>query len=355
MALASPAPLDRRNRRGSGSLRDRLLVVAAMLGGLLVGGSTGFHLIEGWSWWDSFFMVVISASTVGYSAVHPMSGPGEAFAVVVIAGGVAVGSYALLVVTRFFFEGVVEGSLKRALARRRMEKELPTLRDHTIVCGYGHVGREICLQLASEMRQVVVVDQDGTAAVRAQDDGFHCVRGDASDELVLQDAGIRRAASIAVATSSDAINTYVVLTAKELNPNLHILARATSEDAPKRLRSAGANVVVAPSQIGGQRMAAMVVRPGVVDFFDLAALSDFPELAIEEIMMEAGSELEGMTIGDAHYKATWQVMILAVLPADGGKIFGPDAEHAIRVGDRLILAGHQEDLDRVEAALSKRM
>ena len=323
-----------------------------MLGGLLLGGSTGFHLIEGWSWWDSFFMVVISASTVGYSEVHPMSGPGQAFAVVVIAGGVAVGSYALLVVTRFFFEGVVEGSLKRALARRRMEKELPTIEDHTIVCGYGEVGREICFQLASELRRVVVVEQDPTAALRAQDDGFHCVRGDASDELLLRDAGIDRAASIAVATSSDAINTYVVLTAKELNPRLHILARATSEDAPKRLRSAGANVVVAPSQIGGQRMAAMVVRPGVVDFFDLAALSDFPDLAIEEIQMESGSELEGMTIGEAHYKATWQVMILAVLPTAGGRIFGPDAHHAIRAGDRLILAGHREDLDKVEAALS---
>ena len=322
-----------------------------MLAALLVFGSTGFHVIEGWSWWDSFFMVVISASTVGYSEVHDLSLPGEVFAVGVIAGGVAVGSYALLVVTRFFFEGAVEGSLKRALARRRMEKELPRIKDHTIVCGYGHVGREICVDLASELRQVVVVEQDPNVAARAQDDGFACVRGDAADELALRDAGIKRATSLAIATSSDAVNTYVVLTAREMNPALHILARATEEDAPKRLRRAGANVVVAPSQLGGKRMAAMVVRPTVVDFFDLASLSDFPDLAIEEVQMEAGSELEGMSIGDAHYKATWQVMILAVLPVDGERIFGPDAEHSIRAGDRLILAGHRKDLDRVEAAM----
>lgn len=354
MAPMSHPQSERRARRDPGSLRNRLLVVAGLLAALLVGGSAGFKVIEGWSWWDSFFMVVISASTVGYSEVHDLSLPGEVFAVVVIAGGVAVGSYALLVVTRFFFEGVVEGSLKRALARRRMEKELPSISDHTIVCGYGHVGREICVHLASELRQVVVVEQDPDVAARAQDDGFHCVRGDASDELILRDAGIVRAAALAIATSSDAINTYVVLTARDLNPRLHILARATEETAPKRLRAAGANVVVSPGQIGGQRMAAMVVRPGVVDFFDLAALSDFPDLAIEEIAMEEGSELEGMTIGEAHYKATWQVMILAVLPAEGGRIFGPEARHTIGAGDRLILAGHQRDLDRVEAAMHAR-
>ncbi len=351
--MPPPQP-DRRRPRDPGSLRNRLLVVAAMLLGLLAGGSAGFRLIEGWDWWDCFFMVVISASTVGYSEVHDLSRPGEVFAVLVIAGGVAVGSYALLVVTRFFFEGVVEGSLKRALARRRMEKELPSIRNHTIVCGYGHVGREICLDLASELRQVVVVEQDPAVAVRAQDDGLNCVRGDATDEMVLRDAGITRATSLAIATSSDAINTYVVLTARELNPRLHILARATEEDAPKRLRAAGANVVVSPSQIGGQRMAAMVVRPGVVDFFDLAALSDFPDLAIEEIVMETGAELEGMTIGEAHYKATWNVMVLAVLPAAGGRTFGPAARQAIAAGDRLILAGHRKDLDRVEAAMSGR-
>lgn len=325
----------------------------AMLVALLACGTAGFRIIEGWSWWDSFFMVVISASTVGYGEVHPLSFPGEAFAVLVIASGAAVGSYTALAVTRFFFEGIVEGSLKLALARRRMEKELPTLKDHTIVCGYGHVGREIAVHLAAEGRKVVVVEQNLDAAARAQDDGIFCVRGDATGEPALRTAGIDRASSLAVATGSDAVNTYVVLTARELNPELHILARATEEDAPKRLKAAGADVVVAPNQIGGQRMAALVVRPGVVDFLDLATLGDFPDLAIEEVVMERGAKLEDQTLGEARYKAGLHVMVLAVLPASGEPIFGPEAGYKVRAGDRLILAGRREDLARVSASLSR--
>jgi voltage-gated potassium channel len=329
-----------------------MTVAAGLLAVLLIGGTTGFRLIEGWSWWDAFFMVVISASTVGYAEVHELTRPGEVFAVVVIAGGVATGSYTLLVVTRFFFEGVVEGSLQRALARRRMEKELPRIKDHTVVCGYGHVGREICVHLAAEFRQVVVIEHDAAVVARAQDDGFLCLHGDAADEVLLRRAGITRASSLAIATSVDANNTYVVLAARELNPRLHILSRAIEEDAPKRLKAAGANVVVSPNQIGGQRMAAMVVRPGVVDFLDLAYLGDFPDIVLEEVVMQPGSQLEGMTIGEAHYKAEWQVMVLAAVSASGERVFGPDAGYTIDAGDALILAGHREDLDKVELAMS---
>lgn len=342
-------------RGGSGEtlgrgLGSRLLVAVGLLTALLGAGTLGFHLIEGWSWWDSFYMVVITASTVGFGEVHELSRPGELFTVIVVAGGVAVGSYALLVVTRTFFEGVVEGSLQRAFARRKMEKAIPKLSGHAIVCGFGHVGREICVTLAAGHRRVVVVEKSEEAVIRAQQDGFLAIRGDAADELILRDAGITRAGSLVIATSSDAINTYVVLMARELNPGLHVLSRATEEGAERRLRAAGADSVVAPNTIGGQRMASLVLRPGVVDFLD-RAFGDFPDLALEEIVMASGSELAGKTLREADYSARFKVLVLAVVRTDGERVFNPKADSNIAEGDRIIVAGNRVEVEALEAAL----
>ncbi len=318
---------------------------------LLGGGTLGFRLIEGWPWWDCFYMVLISITTVGFGEVHDLSRPGQMFVSVLIVGGMGVGSYVLLVLTRTFFEGVVEGSLQRALARRRMERELPKLTGHTIVCGYGRLGHEICVSLAAEWRVVVVVEPDAESIERARHDGFHAVHGDASDEAVLRHAGIDRADSIAVATSTDAINTYVVLSAKEMNRDILVLSRADDETAAKRLRRAGADRVVAPTQLGGQRMAHMLLRPGVVDFLDLAQLSDFPDLFIEEMAMGDGAELNGKTIMEADYSRAWRVLVLAVKRADGSRHFRPGADFKVETGDAVIVAGHREDLTNLQQAM----
>jgi len=348
MALEPPPP-----KRGSPATTvQRYVAGVAGLLLLLLAGTTGFRLIEGWSWWDSFYMVVISITTVGYGEVHPLSQPGQIFATFVILTGVGVGSFVLLTVTRSFIEGVVEGSLSRALARRRMEREIPRLNNHTIVCGYGRLGHEICVSLAAEWRTVVVIEPEAVQVEAARDEGFHCLRGDASDEQTLQNAGITRAASIAVASSSDAINTYIVLSARELNPDLFILARANDEAAVRRLKTAGADQVVAPTRIGGQRMASILVRPGVVDFLDLAGLSDFPDLFIEEVVVSEGAELANQTIIEANYNSKWQVLVLAIKSADGSRSFRPAPTTLVEPGDAVILAGHRQDLDRVEKAMS---
>lgn len=318
---------------------------------LLAGGTLGFRLIENWPWWDCFYMVLISITTVGFGEVHHLSRPGQMFVSVLIVGGMGVGSYVLLVLTRTFFEGVVEGSLQRALARRRMERELPKLSGHTIVCGYGRLGREICVSLAAEWRVVVVVEPDADSVERARHDGFHTVHGDASDEAALRHAGIARADSIAIATSTDAINTYVVLSAKEMNRDILVLSRADDETAAKRLRRAGADRVVAPTQLGGQRMAHMLLRPGVVDFLDLAQLSDFPDLFIEEMVMAPQAELRGKTIRGADYSRAWRVLVLAVKQVDGSRHFRPDADFAVEAGDAVIVAGHREDLTKLQQAM----
>ena len=232
-----------------------------------------------------------------------------------------------------------------------MERELPMLSRHTIVCGYGRLGREICVQLAAEHRVLVVIEPRPESYQRAVDDGFHAIHGDASDENVLRQAGIDRASSIAIATSTDAINTYVVLSAREMNRNLLILCRADDETAAKRMKRAGADRIVAPIHLGGQRMAHMLLRPGVVDFLDLAQLGDFPELFIEEVTMEAGAALEGRTIREADYSARWRVLVLAVKRADGTRHFRPGPDFPVHGGDQVIIAGHRDDLKELQKAM----
>jgi voltage-gated potassium channel len=332
-------------------LRKALLALVSLL--LLVAvGTAGFHLIEGWSFWDAFYMVIISITTTGYGEVHPLSHAGRLFAMFVILSGVGVGSYSLVTLSSHIFEGVVEGSLRRALARRRMQQELPKLANHTVVCGYGRLGQEICLGLRQEKRPLCVIEPDPGHAAAAEADGFLCIHGDATDEDMLRKAGVDRAATLAAATPNDAVNTYVVLTAREINPRLRILARASDDAALRRLKRAGADQVVNPMRIGGQRMAAMLVRPAVVDFLDLAQLGDFPDIFIEELRMADSAKLAGRSIRDAHYNDEWRVLVLAVRQVNGTMCFRPEPDLRVDPGDILIVAGHREDLKRLESSVA---
>jgi len=338
MALADP-------EIGPTRVRQVELAIVSLLVYLLA-ATAGFRFIEGWSWFDSLYMVVISVTTVGYGEVHELTPPGRVFAMLVIVGGVGVVSYVLLSVTRNLFEGVVEGSLQRSLTRRRVRSQLPRMKDHTIVCGYGRLGREICKELRLAGRTVVVVDPNEAKVAQAEAEGHLFVLGDASVEKVLIDAGIERAASLAIATPSDALNTYITITARDMNNAAHILARATDETAARRLRRAGATQAVSPYHVGGLRMAALLIRPAVVDFMDVASLGEFPDLFIEQLTMGEDSTLAGKTLREGNFAANYRVMVLSVKRPGGTETFLPPADEAIRPGDRLIVAGHRADLDR---------
>ncbi len=338
------APTDRR-------FAPRILLAAVSLLLLLSCGSLGFRLIEGWSWFDSLYMVVISITTVGYGEIQPLSAPGRMFAMVVILGGVGVGSYVLLTLTRFIFEGVVEGSLRRALARRRVSKEIETLSGHTIICGYGRLGQRLAKALRTAGRQVLVVEVDPGRRAQLDASGHLYLIGDAGDEGTLLAARLGEAASIAIATPSDAINTWVTLAARDLVPDILVLSRATDAQAAKRIRRAGADRTLSPLEEGGSRMASMLLRPDVVDFVDFAQLGDFEDVFIEQLEMSAGSALVGRSLREGAYGSTYGVTVLALKRPAGKLEFRPDPDTAIAAGDVLIVAGHRRDLGRVEAAL----
>ncbi len=350
MALADDSVV----RGGGGSnpvpIRQIELAIVSLLVYLL-GATAGFKYIEGWSWFDSLYMVVISMTTVGYGEVHPLSPAGRTFAMLVIVGGVGMGSYVLLTVTRKFFEGVVEGSIQRAVARRRVKSTLPRLQGHTVVCGYGRLGREICHELRLAGRTVVVVDNQSARVFRAEEDGYLFVEGDGSEERTLSAAGLERAKSLAVATPTDALNTYIVLAAREVNPDIHILARASDDVAANRMMKAGASKAVSPYQMGGLRMAALMLRPAVVDFMDVASHGDFPDIFIEQLQMGPSSSLAGQSLRGAQWQSAYKVIVLSVKQTEGEQTFLPNPDEPIEPGCLLIVAGHRTSLDKLAAAL----
>ncbi len=330
----------------------RLTIASAALVVIIALGSAGFHMVEGWSWFDSLYMTVISISTTGYGETHPLSMPGRIVAMMVILSGVGIGSYVLISLAQVLFEGVVEGSLQRTLKRYAVEKELTRLSQHTIVCGFGRFGREIVEELVRSGRRVVVVDASPERVRLAEESRLLWVHGEATDENVLKRAGVERASSLAIATASDAMNTYVVLTARELNPSLRILARATDKGAGKRLQRAGADQWISPYHVGGQRMAAMLLRPAFVDLLELASMEGGRDLLVEQIEVRPGSRLVGKSLRDGHLGEQLAVLVLAV--QSGGQMdFPPDAGKALRAGDVVVAAGTSAHLKALEALLTK--
>lgn len=332
------------------ALEKRLLFSLAALLFVILLGATGFRVVEQWSWFDSFYMTIISITTTGYGETHPLSMPGRMVAMVVIMSGVGVGSYVLVSLSQVLIEGVVEGSLQRSLQKMRIEKDLPRLSGHVVVCGFGRFGQEICAELGRNGRRVVVIEANEQRVRHAESLHIPTVQGDASDESVLRAAGVERAAALAIATASDAMNTYVVLAARDMNPKARILARATDDAAVKRLIRAGADQAISPYHVGGQRMAATLLRPAVVDLLELASVGG-GDLLIEQIDVRPSAALQGRTLREARIGERFEVLVLAVRAPDGHLQFPADPGRKLLVGDVVIAAGTPARLKRLEGEL----
>ena len=197
-------------------------------------GTVGFHFIEGWSWFDSFYMVVITLSTIGYQEIHPLSHAGRVFNVVIITAGVSL----VFLMIGALTQALLEFELIKVFGKRRMERDIASLRDHYIICGAGRVGHSVAHELARKPCPFVVIETTEASAA-ALDPKWLALVGDAASEKTLRDAGIDRAAGLVAATTTDATNIYIVLTARSLNPQLKIIARASEEAAEKHLKTAG--------------------------------------------------------------------------------------------------------------------
>ena len=323
--------------------RPLKLVLVALIA-LTAGGTVGFHYIEHWGWFDSFYMVVITLSTVGYQEVHPLSFAGRVFCIVLIIAGVAL----VFLIIGAATQALLEFELFKVFGKRRMEREIASLKDHYIICGAGRVGHSVAHELARKPCPFVVVETT-EASVAALDPKWLALVGDAASEKTLRDAGIDRAAGLVAATTTDATNIYIVLTARGLNSGLKIIARATEERAEKHLRTAGADIVISPYAAAGHRIAQSFLRPHLLDFLDITSnRSGANQMLIEEIRISPESPLAGTTVGSSGIHHKFGIMILAIRHADGNTRFNPEAPEPIQGNDHLIAMGETPQLTKLE-------
>jgi voltage-gated potassium channel len=319
------------------TIRRIWFALAAMVG-ILVAGTIGY-LILGFSPLDAVYQTVTTVTTVGFREVHPLGTAGKIFTIVLIIIGVSTALYAFGMI----LEALVEGHLRGHLEERRMERQIARMTGHTIVCGWGRVGRSVGGYLAGLGTQVVVVDssQERLAAVPA---GIHTLHGDVTSDDVLHAAGVMRAAALVAAIGTDAENVYVTLSARALRPDLVIVARARTEASEPKLLRAGATRVVNPQRIGGQRMAAAAQQPNVVEFLDVVMHDGSLEFRLEEVPVGTGSRLAGHTLQDAGPGDPGGALVLALRNLDGTFMTNPSAQTPIEAGAILIAIGTEPQL-----------
>jgi len=324
----------------------RLLWIVGLMSTLLAFGTVAFHLVEGWTLFEGFYMTLMTTTTVGYGEVHPLTTNGRVVASILMLGGVA---------TVFISFGILgDLILKLELAdyfgRKRRQRMLEKLTDHYIVCGAGRVGRSVIRELRRSGAPVLLVDSDPNRAQWGIADGIPTLVADATKDETLKQARITFAKGLVAAISSDAENVYVALSAHVLNPNLIISARASDEQAEEKLKRAGATTVLTPYTFIGHRLAQSMLRPHVLSFLDVAsAFSEGGGLEIEteQLHVSKESSLCNKTLEEARVRQTYGLIILALKKATGGMLFNPEGATRVENGDVLIAIGHRSQLKRV--------
>ncbi len=331
--------------RYSVPMRTRLARAAALLAAILVLGTFGYRVFEHASWWDAFYMTMLTVTTVGFNEVSSLSRGGQFTTVFLLLAGLGV----LLLVASEIGRTVVEGELRDALGQVRRLRMIESLSGHEIVCGWGRMGQAVVEELRRARRDVVVVESKPEKVARLRAAEIPSVDGDATSESALRAAGIERARGLVACLNDDAHNVYTVLTARSLNPDLFIVARAGEEGAETRLLRAGANRVVNPYQHGGARLAQLVVKPAVVDFLDFSmGAGKMPGLELEQVRLGSSSPLVGATLAEADLRRRCGVGVVGV--QRGSTLFpNPEPNLALHYGDVLVVLGVRDHLDEFEA------
>jgi voltage-gated potassium channel len=320
----------------------QLLIALVALAGLTILGTAGYVLIEGMAFIDALYMTVITLSTVGYGETVPLSEIGRLYTIGLIVLGLGTVFYAVGTLASF----LIEGRLRQILGRRTMKRAITALHDHVIVCGFGRLGHAVSEYLRLGGTSVVVIDSD--PAVQEKCDAMGClfVLGSALEDAALAEAGIERARALVAATPSDSDNVFISLSAREANPPILIHARAETRAGVRRLRLSGANQVISPHRLGGERIANAIVRPGVVEFLELSTPGDGADVDLEEIVLWADSVLVNTPLGDLSTHGL-RATVVAIKREDEPLRLKPGPTEVLRAGDRVVVVGDHEDLNRL--------
>lgn len=339
-------------RAPSASLR-KMIVGGAVLVGVCTLGVIGY-LLAGWSFGDAVYMVVITIFGVGYGEVRPIvTWPLRGLTAAIIFAGYG----AVIYTVGGFIQMVVDGEINTALGVRRMSRDIKRLENHVVVCGVGRMGRQLAAELHAANRPFVAIDTDQVIVDQAESLGYLALRGDASDEEVLSQAGIERASVLASVLSDDAANVFVTLTARSMRSDLKIVARGENQRTEQKLLDCGADRVVLPTAIGASKMSQMILRPTADELFDqlgrgaTAAGVDMVDFGLEfdQIEIAADSSLAGRTLSQLEVRGAHGYLVVGIRHADGNTVLHPSSDTMLGVGDTVVVLGYGDDIMEIEA------
>lgn len=319
---------------------QRLAIAFAAVQVVFAYGVAGY-MLQGWTFGEAAFMVVTTLSTVGYGEVRPINTPElKIHTVIVIGAGVIVMGY----MVAGFVQFLAEGEIQQLLGHTRMRRQIDALDGHSIIAGFGRVGSLVCDELAASEIPFVVIEKSTDRIPEIERRGFLFLQGDATDEASLNDAGIARASHLIAVMPSDAENVFITLTARQLAPEIHIIARAEAPSTQKTLRQAGARHVITPAAIGAHRIVSLLTNPSAVEFAELVTNRSSLAIEMDEIPIRAHDPLVGHTLRDTDIGRRTGVLVIAVKRSDGRVEFPPSGDEPFSVGDTIVLLGRRSNL-----------
>jgi len=307
---------------------------------VIITGTLGYKIIEGWSLFDSFYMTIITISTTGFKEFKPLSTSGMVLTVFLIITGVISLAYTGGRGVQLLVESQI-------LRRRKMSKNLERVSNHYVVCGFGRMGSQIAEHLLENDLSFVVIENEPNNVLKLNELNYLFVNGDATDDDALIKAGVERAKGLVAVLSTDAENVFTTLSARELNQNIFIVARAIDEGTEGKLKKAGADRVVKPYELGGNRMVQLLLRPGVTDFIEGIARKKEVDISLEQIVVCKGSKLVGLTLAESPIRSELDVIVIAIDKSSGNFVYNPQSSAKIEVDDKLIAIGHSENLNKL--------
>lgn len=337
--------------RLSVSLRGRLILPVSLVFLVTVIGTLGYAWLgreQGASWLDALFMTVITITTIGYGEVIRLNEAGRIFTIVIAITGIGSLFYSLTVI----MDNLVMSRVLDPLGEKRMQREIQKLKDHIVIAGLGRVGRQAAGEIHEARVSFVIIDPRPEAHAYATQHGYLMIQGDASDDSVLEQAGIRRAKGLIVTSGDDASNLYIVLSARVLKPDLFIVSRAVDDSSVPKLIRAGANRAISPYAIGGRRLAHLILSPSVVDFFDTVIRKGEERLNLEGIKVHEGTRAIGLSLQELKVREKTGASVLVVL-RENRVLPNPDPELVLHQGDELLALGTTDQLDRLESLVSE--